>query len=533
MTLAGIDSEQRCEERKIVRPFDFRGVGIIAGVAALVLCLRAGRYGYFGDELYFLSAGRRPAFGYVDQGPLVPLLARAAEWYAPESVFALRIPSIACGIAAIWVSAALAREFGGGRGAQRVAALAFATSPFLITASATLSTFAIDATLSAVLLWTLVRWARIREDRLLIAAAMVAATDLQVKLLLPVLGVGIVLGLAVFGPREVFRRPLLWAGLSLAGLTAVPGLWWQARHGWPQLAMGPVIADEQRAATGGLAGLPMQEALLLGVLGLPLAVAGFWALLRASALRAYRFVAVAALVQALFVMATGSRPYYLAALFPALLAAGAVWWADRAQRGWPVAIARAHRRTRTWMTAAGVGVAVVSVVIASAVVFFLPRPMSELHEPTDTRRAISARMRVFGVSGWGELAAAVDSATTGLNSQARSHAVVVAQNYWQAAALDRRTGAHLPVYSANRGFAYFGAPPESATTVLYVGSSAMEAALRQDFSYVRPVSRLNDLLGFPGITRDVVIWRCDDPRRPWLRIWPDWRTAVLDQGMSR
>ena len=52
------------------------GVALIAAAACLVELAVSGRYGYVRDELYFRAAGQHLAFGYVDQPPLTPLLAR-------------------------------------------------------------------------------------------------------------------------------------------------------------------------------------------------------------------------------------------------------------------------------------------------------------------------------------------------------------------------------------------------------------------------------------------------------------------------
>jgi hypothetical protein len=56
----------------------------VGALVTVLLIVVAGGYGYHRDELYFLACGRRLAWGYPDQPPLVPLVARAVSAIAPR-----------------------------------------------------------------------------------------------------------------------------------------------------------------------------------------------------------------------------------------------------------------------------------------------------------------------------------------------------------------------------------------------------------------------------------------------------------------
>lgn len=491
------------------RPFATAPVLGVAAVAAVVLLLSATRYGYFGDELYFLAAGRRLSFGYADQGPVLPLLAALGDSVAPGSLLVLRLPAILLTVAAIVVAALVAREFGGGHGAQVLTAVGYTTSPFLLMQAKNLSTNAIDSALWVLIAWLVVRWVRTRRDGLLFAATLVTALDMQVKWLIPFFWLAVVASSLVFGPRELVRRPLLWVGGLVVLLVSAPALFWQARHGWPQLGLGAVVRAEQQYSGGPMAFIPL-AVLLAGALGAVLLCYGLWALLRHESLRPYRFLGVATVLLLVVFLVSGGRVYYLAGMYGVVFAAGAVALAAAVRR-----VGSARRRAIL-----GSGAAVVAVSLALIAGSTPWREPDAIDPPAnDTEAALN--IGLYGEFGWTELADAVVTAYRSLPAAEQARSAVITESYWQAGALDQLARTELPqVHSPSRGFGYFGAPAESATTLVCVGGD--EHLLRAQFATLEPIGHVDTRLGFLGNTRDVTLWKCAQPRRAWSQVWPEW-----------
>jgi 4-amino-4-deoxy-L-arabinose transferase-like glycosyltransferase len=473
----------------------------VAGCVFGILAAFAGRYGYHRDELYFLEAGRHLAWGYPDQPPFVPLVARLMDDLAPGSVTVLRLPSAFAAAAIVAVTAALARQFGGEQGAQLLAAGSIAVSLVLLGAGHTLSATTFDLLAWALILLLVVAILRGGNERLWLGVGLLAGAGLLDDDLVIFLMAALVVGIAIAGPRHIFRSPWLWAaGILAVGMWA-PYLVWQASHGWPELTVSRGIANgASGSSTPRWLFLP-EQLVIVSVFLAPVWIAGLVRLFRDPELGFARPIAWAYPVLAVVFLIAGGKVYYLAGIYPLLLAAGAQPTLSWARRG--------RRRLRRVVLAVALALsAVASVLIALPVT-----PIRELHN-TPFEYDIGETVA------WPTYVHEIASAWSRLPASLRSHAAILTSNYGEAGAVDRYGPAlGLPAaYSGHMGFWYWGPPPTSTTAILAVGFDA--GYLRRFFIHVRLIARLDNHLQVNNDEQHAPLWLASGLRQPWTVVWP-------------
>jgi 4-amino-4-deoxy-L-arabinose transferase-like glycosyltransferase len=412
---------------------------VIALKCALNLAF-ADRYGWQRDELYYAVAGRHLQGGYVEFPPVTALLSVLAHAVFGWSLVGFRLFVILAGACVMAVAALVARELGGGRRAQTLAAIVVGFSPLLVATNGLFQPVSFDQLTTIVVLWLALRLALGRGSWWQLGVA--AGIGLETKYTIAVPLVLLVAGFAIWR-RELLRARgfLLALGITLAFV--VPNLIWQARHDWVSVHwfLNPPSSATDESRPEYIANV----LLLTHLVAVPVAVAGVVALVRARELRPLALSVVGTVV-AYFVL--GGKSYYALPVVLFALAVGAIPF-----ERW------ATRRRLQWVGAAFVVFLVVLLPIGLPVL-----PL----KTADRLGVIDARSDYQDELGWHTLAHDVER-------QVRGDDVVLAANYGEAGALELFGGHDLPpIASPHVTFRYWR-PSVAGRRALLVGFSSRDA----------------------------------------------------------
>ena len=479
--------------RPPVAAFAARPVTTIALIVGAVLTALSGRYGYHRDELYFMVAGRHLSWGYVDQPPLTPFIARVSTAVFGDTVMGLRVLSTLSTVATIVVVALIAREFGSERRGQILAAVCAAVSGFVLGVGHLVSTATYD-----LLAWMLiglfaVKLLRTGDGRWWLALGLTAGIAVENKYLV-VLPIGaLFVSLLIVGPRGVLRSWWLLAGVAVAGLIALPNVLWQFQHDWPQLKVAGGISEDD-GTENRIMFVPLQI-LQLSPFLVPVWIAGFRRIWRE--LPWARAVALAYPVLCVIVLAAGGKSYYALPLLLVLVAAGCeptLRWIGR------------HR---------GVAVVGLTLTALTSAVFTLPvLPASAADYVIPVNKEQGEQI------GWPAFAASVADAWDRIPVGERSTATLFTGNYGEAGALVRYGPAHgLPSpYSAHMSFWDWARPPDTNTGPVLLVELERTPIFESYFRDCEQVGTIDNIVANDEGGTALVL--CSAPAEAWSTLWP-------------
>ena len=495
------------------------GIVLIAAFAVAVEIAVSARYGYVRDELYFLSAGQHLAFGYVDQPPLTPLLARIAAVLTGNTLVGLRIlPALALA-ALVVMTAVMSRRLGAGRTGQVLAALAAATCAEYLGAMHELTTTTPDLVFWAVTLLLVMQLLASQDRRWWVAIGGCAGVASEAKWNIGFLAAALAAGFVFTDARRLLRSRYLLIGGLIATVLAAPDVIWQAMHGWPGLDVFRALQTE--AGHNRAVYWPAQIA-YTGVVLTPVWMAGAVWSLRSAAAKRFRPVAIACVAAIALQFVLGGKAYYPGAAFTFLLAAGCVPLERRLTARRPLADRRQAARAwpdRLVTPAVLTGVAMVAGAVPAAPVALPVLPARDLH----TVPLQKINYDLAETIAWPKLVTLVAQQYDSLPAAQRRRTTILAGNYGEAGAIGRYgPGAGLPqVYSGANNFWLWGPPP--ATDSAAVAVNVDPALLRREFAHVRHVATFWNGVGVSDDEQGAPIFVATGLRSSWAQAWPAFR----------
>lgn len=479
--------------------------GIAVAVAALHIATN-GRYGFHRDELQFLSDARHLAWGFVSYPPFTPVIERISLTLFGLSMVGLRLFSVLAQAVAIVVSGLMARDLGGGRLAQVATALAVALSPVPLFSGTEFQYTSFDFLWWVLAAWGVIRLLTTQDARWWLAIGAALGLGLETKYSIVFFIAGIVFGLLLTPERRQLRSGWFWAGVGLALVLFLPNLLWLVQHDF--IAYRFLQHIHARDVAEGRADGFLKDQILYGanLFAVPVWIAGLIASFRSTRYRLIGWMAV--IPVAIFFVSKG-RFYYVAPVYPMLLAMGST-----VCERWLARLPKFANRILPPVYFAGV-LACGAYICALLVPIATSGPLRAfaLAHNTDLREEF----------GWDNMVRTVASIRDSLTPEQRAHLGITTANYGEYGAIEMLGPAYglpAPIGTTNSEWLR-GYPTPPPTTLIVLGLDADEA--NSIFTGCRWAGHNGNAEGIRNEESKYHpdIFVCGPPREPWPKLWKE------------
>ncbi|MEO7359609.1 MAG: glycosyltransferase family 39 protein [Gemmatimonadaceae bacterium] len=457
-------------------------------------------YGFHRDEFLYLAMGEHLRLWQMDFPPFIALVGRASHALFGTSLAGIRLGPAFAHAGLVYAATLATSLFGGRRSAQMLAALSVALCPYFMRAGAMLQPVVFDQ-----LWWTLALLAmtiRIKEDdrKHWLGIGVLLGLAALTKFSVAFIAAGFIVALVATPLRKDLTTKWPWIAVLIATVIGHPSITGQIFLNWPVFKQFDELKSSQLSHVSPISFVTDQlgvgPAFLLMLVGMIWLFAGR----RRSAGAAshnngtarsmgaeaqnkdtppdFRPVAFATATAFLILLLVRGKAYYIAPIYPILIAAGAAAIDEFAVRISP------KRPTKVLAVVAAIVALYGMIGLPFGLPLLAPNEMSTVsrelgqQQRTNQRELIPLPQDYADMLGWPELAAKTARVWNALPPADTANAILIGTNYGRAGALDligRELGLP-PAISAAGSYWFFGPGIKTGDVAVVPANNAEDLA---------------------------------------------------------
>jgi hypothetical protein len=469
------------------------------------------------DELFYTVLGDHLSWGYATTQPLIGFLSFLTIRIFGYSVLAIKlIPALMSGIM-VWLIADITTILGGKAYARMLASVGFIITPISLRSFMLYQPVFLDLFFWTLTFLLLLKYLSKNNPRYLILLGITAGLGMMNKHLIALLLMLILVTISFTRYRKIYRRKEFYVGLLICLIIMLPNMIWQFLNHFPLISHMNALRNQHLVHVNRVDFLT--EQLLMPFAGTLMTIPGLLNILFNKRMKAYRFIGMICLLVVLSLFLMRGKHYYTQAIYPLLIAAGAVVWENWLKKRW------SRYALITLLLLITIPVLPIAVPVFKAdrlAVYYAA--MEEKTGITAGRRfedgTIHSLPQDFAdMIGWEELTQIVDNAFLMVPDESRC--LIYGENYGQASAvcvLGKRYG--LPeAVSFHDSFLYW-APDTFAseiTSFIYIHDE-LGADVHELFAEIRLIGKISDINAREYGT---AVYLCQKPVRSFNRFWKE------------
>ncbi len=482
---------------------------IAAGILVLHLLTNM-RYGFHRDELQFLSDALHLDWGYVAYPPLTPFVERLSMSIFGVSLEGLRLFSVLAQVAVVITAGLIARTLGGGRVAQTIAALAVALSPIALFEGTEFQYTTFEQFAWVLATYGVVRLLSSEDERWWIWIGSFCGLGLMTKYTVIFFIGALLAGFLLTPARRLLMSGWFVLGCAVTVFVVLPNVLWQVHHGFISLHfLEHIHARDLRIGRGSAREFWLFQAIVSeNAFAIPVTIAGLVAAWRSIR---YRAVSIAFALTIVLFAGMKARGYYTSAVYPVIVAYGAMTIAQ-----WAPSRSRVLGRSIFAVLLAGVlGFGVYFACMLVPIASGGPLKAFALAHSADLREEL----------GWDTFVQTIAHVRDALPPEARASVGVIVGNYGEQGAVEmlgRSYGLPAPISATNSAWLRgYPSPPPGTLIVTGYDADGVNAAFTNCHlaAHIPYSANLNN----EESKYHPDIFVCGPPRLPWPEFWKQYQ----------